>query len=118
MHDQNKPDLATLVHSDELAHFGKKGMKWGVRKGYVERQNQIGQRELRVASGQGTKIDKLATGVLQPKSVVGKRAIKRIDHAERIQSGQATTKDLLKLYGGANIYDLKRQPKDFGKRKA
>lgn len=99
-----------------VAHFGVKGMKWGVRKGYVQRQSQQAGREIRVGSGKGTSGEKLRVHgsssvvglAVGPKRAALKRGKLRQAHANRIKNGEATAADILRLYGQVKLTDIRR----------
>jgi hypothetical protein len=97
--------------SDEiLEHYGKKGMKWGVRQ-----QNRLDASK-RVAEGTGTKEDRnlvLANqsviSLIRNKGVTGaaaKDAARLQLQKERIESGKATAIDLLNNIGGFNLFTV------------
>lgn len=98
-----KPDL------EELAHYGVKGMKWGVR-----RENRL-NRARRVASGTASRREKFAFSLTDTSKSSVKRnkdlkgaAASRVRELEarkaRIQKGEARVKDLIALYGGDRLW--------------
>lgn len=108
---KEKPPLTA-----EFVHSGVKGMKWGVRKGYTQRQSRQAQREIAVGKGGGTRTQKLrvhgATSVIGlaagPKSSALRRGISRQKHADRLKNGQESAADLLRLYGTFKLSDIRR----------
>ena len=106
-----------------LAHYGKKGMKWGVRKGYVERQRATGEALVRAGTGQGTKAQRIGTRYATSRLAYSNKALekaghKKIDHAQRLQSGHATIRDKLQFYGTTNMLDIRKQPVNYGKNRS
>lgn len=95
---------------DVLEHFGKKGMKWGVR-----RQKDL-DRITRVASGHGSKLDKINVGLTRVSSAnvrkqkglqgAAKVKVRELEvRKARILKGKATVGDLLAIHGGDRIVD-------------
>jgi len=105
-----------------LAHFGVRGMKWGVRKKYNERQQKIVNRDKRVAEGKGSTLDKVkAIGGSSVAELVANRGLKntakkhaekRQDHLDRINNGEAKTRDLVRLYAGVSAVELLNAGRD------
>ena len=113
------------TYEDYLAHYGTKGMKWGLRKGgLASRARQVGvekktkrieQRE-RVLSGKSSIRDKVAAGstlslakVLKNKGVknaIAKDLTRDMAARSRLESGQATTRDKLEVAMNISILDL------------
>lgn len=98
-----------LTPEEWLAHFGVKGMKWGVR-----RQQRL-DRLNRVAEGKGSFRDKakvLLTETSQAslarnhglKGAARARAQGLDARKKRIEAGQAKVSDLLALHGGDKIF--------------
>ncbi len=93
---------------DALIHYGKKGMKWGVRN-----EKRL-QRAVRVGSGTATRkervafsqVDTSSLSVIRNKSLEGaaqSRARELQGRKDRIQKGEATVKDFLALHGGDRL---------------
>lgn len=109
------PISSAIKHSfndvDEfLEHFGKKGMKWGVRK---EARLETTRR---VAEGKGSIVDKYkvlnrnsALSVARNHGLKG-AAAKQVQDMEalksRVLAGKATTMDLLNTFGGTKIINF------------
>ena len=113
------------TYEDYLAHYGTKGMKWGLRKGgLASRARQVGvekktksieQRE-RVLSGKSSFRDKVAAGstlsaakVLKNKGVknaIAKDLTRDMATRSRLESGQATTRDKLEVAMNISLLDL------------
>lgn len=104
---------------EELIHFGKKGMKWGVRKSYLDSVSKRGAQQRRVAEGKGSLGDKLKVGLTTSGLTIGRakkrgvspameRAIRTEEHIARIKAGKATTHDILRAIGSTTMPDLKR----------
>lgn len=100
-----------------LVHFGKKGMKWGVRQAYAQRQGSIAARERRVGKGGGSKIEKFrvhgttsGVGLRKAggsfKKAASNRSVRTAAHAKRISTGKATTMDVLRFYGTLRTSDI------------
>lgn len=96
MYTEEKPSL------EELMHYGKKGMKWGVRK-----QRRLDRLE-RVASGTGSAKDNFKTGFSDvalgsPKSQIKAqiRAARQLKSAT--ESGEHVTRAMLKYYGTRTV---------------
>lgn len=103
-----------------LEHFGKKGMKWGVRNRYMARISSTGARDRRVGKGGGSKLDRLQSNLttnpvrmLQAKGNVNKAAAikgkSKEDHIRRMKTGKATTMDLLRATASVRVTDLVRR---------
>jgi hypothetical protein len=100
--------MSTEVESF-IEHFGKKGMKWGVR-----RQKRLARAQ-RVATGKSSKgetaafllTDTSRASVKRNKGVAGAAASRVRElkgRKERIQKGEAKVKDMLALYGGDRLW--------------
>lgn len=108
--EEEKPSL------DELAHFGVKGMKWGVKKAYTERITKKTDRFDRVASGKGSFGDKartLATTSTHDlaagrglKGAASIRSARDKAHLDRINNGHAKLKDVLRMVGTVSNRDI------------
>jgi len=102
--------------SDEIKHYGVKGMKWGVRKARTGDLNVRATRQETIAKGEGTKLQKTVAALNTPfsklvqKDGVKKHAADRAkalrDEEERLATGKAKVSDILKAYGSANVYSL------------
>lgn len=107
---EEKPSL------DDLAHFGVKGMKWGVKKAYTNRVTKQTGFYGRVAEGTGGKRDKVKAALYTPvpdmlKGGGLKGGAKRVDdrikgHLDRVNSGKRTLHDTLVLVGGVSLGDV------------
>lgn len=91
-----------------LEHYGKKGMKWGVRQ-----QNRLDSSR-RVASGNARPGDKFAVAVYQSgasivrsggslKRAAGRDVMKLEASKARIKKGEATTRDWLNKNGAFTL---------------
>lgn len=95
---------------DFLAHFGKKGMKWGVKN---EARLQATKR---VAKGTGDAKDKMkvlsresSLSLARGKTLQGaaaKTVIKQEALKKRILKGEATTRDFLNNWGSVTIFNF------------
>jgi hypothetical protein len=103
--------------SQELVHYGVKGMKWGVRKQRTGRLNVRASRLERVASGEGSFRDKATTlagtsvyGAVKSRGSLKKEAARRAKNLrsqeKRLATGKAKTMDLLKAYGTFTVVGL------------
>ena len=111
---------------EALAHYGVKGMQWGVRKpqvdaggsSYTRKTQSTVDRLNRVASGTASRSDKAKTalgvgrmglGGIYGLKTAGKAAAKLQGHVDRLEAGEATTMDLLKKFGRMNAADIIRE---------
>jgi hypothetical protein len=93
-----------------LQHFGKKGMKWGVRR--QRRTNAL----LNVAKGKGTKSEKVraaltvnAYDLVRGRGLKGAAKIKgeaQRASQNRIKSGNAKVRDRIRQVGGTKYQDI------------
>lgn len=109
MTQQNPP-------GDDLAHYGVKGMRWGVRKARTGDLNAKASRHERVAAGKGSLRDKAVTlggsslynlarsGGL--KNEAARRARNERAQIERLSTGKAKATDILRAYGTVSVYSL------------
>lgn len=107
---------APLLSEAVIAHFGVKGMKWGVRKTYNQRQGARVARLDRVASGTGSRGDKIrALAETSAAELVVNKGLKNTArkhsdatkaHLIRINTGKAKTLDLVQMYGSMSVGDL------------
>ena len=97
-----------------LAHYGKKGMKWGQRKNretsqvlaYKKQQSantKVGRSLTRTNGVTGLDVIKNRGNV---RNAVASRNQKNVDTIERVQKGQASTIDILKVYGSISLVDI------------
>lgn len=113
---EEKPSL------EDLAHYGVKGMHWGVQKartGDVARETAVLDR---VASGKGSALDKVhalagssalrlvKSGGLKNESARRSESLKA--HSERLATGHAKVSDILAAYGTVSLLSLVRSVKD------
>lgn len=116
-------DLEKPGTPEELVHYGVKGMKWGVRKSYTDRVSKRAARLRRVGEGKGSALDKLrvhgtTSNITLARSAIQRRpgfkgaALIRAEGAEahvaRVQAGEATALDVLRMAGGVNLADVYR----------
>lgn len=105
--------MTTELREEALAHFGVKGMKWGVRK-----QKQLDHFN-RIAAGKGSIGDtlKLSASATIPELIANKGSLKRIAagralvleaQKKRIQSGKATKLDVMDRALNTPVIDLIR----------
>lgn len=97
---------------DFLAHYGVKGMQWGRRK---QKQLALNQR---VASGKGSKLDKVKVGLntsayqrLKAGSLAGvaaKKAGSLEAQKARVDAGKTTVRDKIDLMANTSMLDLLR----------
>lgn len=108
---------------EELVHYGKKGMKWGVRKAYAQSASARGATQRRVGEGKGSTVDKLRvhgttsylslsraalTGRPGFKGAALVRAERTEAHVQRIETGRATAHDVLRMAGTISMNDIYR----------
>lgn len=85
-----------------LAHFGKKGMKWGVRQAYGDRMSRRANTLQRTSEGKSTVVERARTSTLGTTKKTAAALSPRIEHhAERVRNGQLKTKDI--LYASQNL---------------
>jgi 2'-5' RNA ligase len=89
--------MSTSINEDFLAHYGIKGMKWGVR-----RKNPSGPAPVEVRSGDGRKI-KTRGGERQPASNDALRAAVLKQVAKKSTTDALSTKDLQELVTRLNL---------------
>lgn len=98
----------------ELVHFGRKGMKWGVRNAYIDKASGQAASYRRVAEGKGSAIDKLRTsgrvsGITIVKahrsgrSTAEQVAVQQEQHVARMKAGKATISDILRATGQVSM---------------
>jgi hypothetical protein len=103
--------------SNELVHYGVKGMKWGVRKQRTGRLNVRASRLERVAAGKGSFRDKATTvagtsvyGAVKSRGSLRDEAARRAKNLRgqerRLATGKAKATDLLKAYGSTTVAGL------------
>lgn len=108
--------------TDNISHHGVKGMHWGVRKARTGNIDKETARLDRVAKGGGSVRDKaLALNSAKLTKVVRKGGL-RSEAArnsadlkaqkQRLATGHATVKDVLKAYGSVSLVDVLRSRKD------
>jgi hypothetical protein len=111
MTQQNNPPR------DDLAHYGVKGMRWGVKKARTGDLNSHAKVLERVATGTGGKRDKLYAATRTPIKGLVKKGLKGGAAAEaaksraeikRLATGKATAGDLLRAYGSMTLISLGR----------
>lgn len=109
---------------EDLAHYGVKGMHWGVRKGRTG-DIAIATKALdRVAKGKGTALDKVAavghtptlrTGNLLRKGGLANEAARKSKdlkaQSRRLATGKAKVSDVLKAYGTVSLTSVVRSMK-------
>lgn len=108
-----------------LAHYGVKGMHWGVQKAHTGDLVKPIARLNRVADGKSSLLDKARvvsdTAVYRAPTLLRKGGLKKeaarrsgivTAHRDRIANGQASVTDLLKAYGSANLISIARSIKD------
>lgn len=106
---------------EALAHYGKKGMKWGVRQQYASRRASSAASVQRVGEGKGNAKDIVRTiGNVRGIDIVRRNGIKKrgdklAAHAQRMKDGKATTLDNLRFVGTVRMTDIVKgkNPKTF-----
>lgn len=88
---------------DFLAHYGKKGMKWGVR-GTRRAQKRL-DRTHRIATGKASVVDRALGSALTAKGA--NRQLQRgANHQAKINSGQRKVSNMLATASGVKIKNL------------
>jgi hypothetical protein len=109
---EDKPSLDVL-----LKHYGVKGMKWGVRNAYADRQAKKAQYLGRVAAGKGTRRDKARVALTTPIPSLIRKGVRKSAaeqdisakaHRDRLTSGKAKAGDILSFIGRVSISDIVR----------
>lgn len=110
--------MTDKASSQELAHYGVKGMKWGYRKARTGGLQRRSARLDRVASGKGGIRDNVAVlATTNPLAVAASRGykndVKRRSNnhkaaVERLATGKAKVSDILKAYGTVTPVGLVR----------
>ena len=107
--------MTDISREEALAHFGVKGMRWGVRKGasYDIHTRKVGGEVAtlnRISKGKAGKLEKTAAALQSPlllnKKVAAKKSAKLKAHLDRLESGTAKTSDILKMYGNVSLIEL------------
>lgn len=109
----------TDIVDDILAHYGKKGMKWGIRTVHAGKVKKRTDRLDRVASGTANRRDRVrvaaATSGVQKvqaarrgQSVAAMKSQDYKDHVRRLETGEAKARDLILQYGFLSILDLNK----------
>lgn len=93
-----------------LEHFGKKGMRWGVhQQTRLDASNRVAKGEA-MPGDKGLVLGKQsALSLIRNKGLKGaaaKDAAKLQAMKDRVESGQASTKDMLSRYGGMQLFNL------------
>ena len=94
--------MSTMTTSDFLEHYGVKGMQWGVRRSRAELRGAA-----KAFKKGNKKADKLEKKVAKRRATTKKQnasAAARQKQINRMKSGKTTTRDVLEIYGNANIY--------------
>jgi hypothetical protein len=105
--EEEKPSLNDL----ELEHFGRKGMKWGVRRSksvtgqgrFAGAKTQANDRMIRGR----TKFANGPLGKIPGYKKMQKKQINKLERSnERIASGKMKARDILAIYSAVGITDL------------
>lgn len=120
--------MAIITYDEYLEHFGTKGMKWGVRKdssGLKGRARSAASEKLNnritankaLASGKGKFRDYQSEGFHRgigalSKKASAKTATKLEARKKRLETGKATTIDIVRTYGNLGLVDLAISVKD------
>lgn len=113
-----------------LAHYGKKGMKWGVRRGSlrdraagatIDRRRGYKEASYRVAKGTGSLKDKVRVGARMSagelilnkglKNSAQKRYDSLVAQEGRLKAGKETIRDKVSMYAGTSLAELPVQRK-------
>jgi hypothetical protein len=114
IHD-DKPDLPS--EEEALAHYGTKGMKWGVRQVHLAKVTKATNRLDAVSGGTANKRQKVGTALTLP---VGRLATKGLkgaaakesrllkEHADRLEKGEAKVRDIMLVSYSLSLRDLSK----------
>lgn len=96
---------------DFLAHYGVSGMKWGVRRAALTKENRRMESLKKVSEGTAKSGDRLRVGLLRSKKSASKQLSKAVEREKRVESGKAKARDIFALYGTLSAGDLMVQGK-------
>lgn len=125
MSEEDDIEAAANDGAKFLEHYGAKGMRWGVRKDKTSggvrgtisarKARDKASSKRRVSQGKGKFGENLASALTTSSAQVQKhggyrnaqaaKAKNLEDYADRLETGRATAKDIIKVYGTTSMAD-------------
>jgi len=108
--------METMSSDEFIAHYGVKGMKWGVRRRYAENVTRRTDVLDRVANGTATRREKVAAVATTSlanlavnkglKNDAARRSANEKAHLARVMAGEKTARDTLVMFGRLSVLDI------------